>query len=76
MLPNYTESPYEILSIIKNFKIPIICLQEINFSIEPKSFIQVSNLADNGFGEHIRKYGNPKIWDPSQSLNEAKIKKF
>ena len=36
--------------------------------------MQVSNLSDNGFGEHIEKYGNPKIWYPSQSLSEEKIK--
>tara|TARA_B100000524_G_scaffold228476_1_gene121069 strand:- start:242 stop:553 length:312 start_codon:yes stop_codon:yes gene_type:complete len=61
---------------IKNYKIPMICLTRNNFSKEPKSFIQASNLADNGFGEHIKKYGNPKIWYPCQSLNETKIKKI
>ena len=73
---SYIERPYEILSMIKNYKIPLICLTRNNFSKEPKSFIQVSNLADNGFGEHIKEYGNPKIWYPSQLLNETKIKKI
>ena len=71
---NYTESPYEILSLIEGFNIPMVCLTRNNFSINPKSFVQVSNLSDNGFGEHIEKYGNPKIWYPSQSLSEEKIK--
>ena len=73
---NYIENPYKILSMIKNYKIPMICLTRNNFSKEPKSFIQASNLADNGFGEHIKEYGNPKIWYPCQSLNETKIKKI
>ena len=73
---NYIERPYEILSMIKNHNIPMVCLTRNNFSKEPKSFIQASNLADNGFGEHIKEYGNPKIWYPSQLLNETKIKKI
>ena len=44
---------------IKDFKIPMVCLTRNNFSINPKPFVQVSNLSDNGFGEHIEKYGNP-----------------
>lgn len=71
---NYTESPYKILSMIKDYKVPMVCLTRNNFSTNPKPFVQVSNLSDNGFGEHIEKYGNPKIWYPSQSLSEEKIK--
>ena len=71
---NYIQSPYKILSIIEDYKIPMVCLTRNNFSKKPKSFVQVSNLSDNGFGEHIEKYGNPKIWYPSQSLSEEKIK--
>ena len=33
-------------------------------------------MKDNGFGEHIKKYGNQKIWYPCKSLNETKIKKI
>tara|TARA_A100001388_G_C28767866_1_gene501883 strand:- start:1119 stop:1916 length:798 start_codon:yes stop_codon:yes gene_type:complete len=71
---NYIENPYEILSMIKDLKISIVSLTRNNFSINPKSFVQVSNLSDNGFGIHIEQYGNPRVWYPSQSLSEEKIK--
>ncbi len=71
---NYVEEPYEILRKIVDKKIPFICLTRNNFSRNPKSFIQVSNLSDNGFGEHIKEYGNPLIWYPAQTLSEKKIK--
>ncbi len=71
---NYVGRPYEILSKVVNKRIPFICLTRNNFSNSPKSFIQVSNLSDNGFGEHIQEYGNPLIWYPSQTLSEKKIK--
>ena len=59
---------------IKDLKISIVSLTRNNFSINPKSFVQVSNLSDNGFGIHIEQYGNPRVWYPSQSLSEEKIK--
>ena len=71
---NYTERPYEILKKVVKKGIPYVCLTRNNFSINPKSFIQVSNLSDNGFGKHITDYGNPLIWYPSQTLSEKKIK--
>ena len=71
---NYLESPYELLSLVEKNKVPFICLTRNNFSLNPKPFIQVSNLSDNGNGEHLECYGNQKIWYPSQSINEEKIK--
>jgi len=71
---NYTESPYDILNKVVDIGIPYVCLTRNNFSSNPKSFIQVSNLSENGFGKHIKDYGNPLIWYPSQTLSEDKIK--
>ena len=49
-------------------------MADLNFSINPQPFIQVSNLSDNGFGEHLEKFGNPKVWYPSQTISENKVK--
>jgi len=71
---NYIENPYDFLSLIDKFKLPLICLTRNNFSLKPQPFIQLSNLSDNGFGEHLEKFGNPKVWYPSQTINEKKVK--
>tara|TARA_B100000212_G_C27327655_1_gene513124 strand:- start:40 stop:831 length:792 start_codon:yes stop_codon:yes gene_type:complete len=73
---NYIEDPYEILKKVVNKLIPCVCLTRNNFSIHPKPFIQVSNLSENGLGEHINDYGNPLIWYPSQTLCEKTIKEI
>ena len=71
---NYLENPYDMLSFVEKFRLPLICLTRNNFSLKPKPFIQVSNLSENGFGEHLEKFGNPKVWYPSQTINEKKVK--
>ena len=71
---NYLEDPYSLLKLVANSKLPLICLTRNNFSVNPQPFIQVSNLSDNGFGEHLEKFGNPKIWYPSQTISESKVK--
>lgn len=71
---NYLENPFYTLSLVKDYKLPYICLTRNNFSINPQPFIQVSNLSDNGFGEHLEKFGNPKVWYPSQTISENKVK--
>ena len=47
---NYLENPYDLLSLIDKFRLPLICLTRNNFSFKPQPFIQVSNLSENGFG--------------------------
>ena len=71
---NYLANPYDMLSLVEKFKLPLICLTRNNFALKPHPFIQVSNLSENGFGEHLEKYGNPKVWYPSQTINEKKVK--
>ena len=71
---NYIEEPYKLLAIVEKYKIPLVCLTRNNFSLNPKPFIQVSNLSDNGFGDHIDNYGNPNIYYPSQTIDEKEIK--
>ena len=71
---NYVENPYEILKKVINRVIPYVCLTRNNFSRNPKPFIQVSNLSENGLGYHINDYGNPLVWYPSQTLCEKTIK--
>ena len=73
---NYVENPYKILKKVVNKLIPYVCLTRNNFSRNPKSFIQVSNLSENGLGDHINDYGNPLIWYPSQTLCEKTIKEI
>ena len=73
---NYIPKPYELLLKVAERKVPLICLTRNNFSKNPSVFVQVSNLSENGFGNHIRKYGNPLIWYPSQTLFENQIKKI
>jgi len=71
---NYIQKPYDVLFSVVKKKVPLICLTRNNFSSNPSAFIQVSNLSDNGFGNHIRKYGDPQIWYPCQTISEKKIK--
>ncbi len=71
---NYIEEPYKLLSLVERHKVPLVCLTRNNFSLNPKPFIQVSKLSDNGFGDHLENYGNPNIWYPSQTINEKEIK--
>ena len=71
---NYLENPYEMLTLVEKFRLPLICLTRNNFSLKPHLFIQVSNLSENGFGEHLEKFGNPKVWYPSQTIDEKKVK--
>ena len=71
---NYLENPYDLLSLVDKFRLPLICLTRNNFSFKSQPFIQVSNLSENGFGEHLEKFGNPKVWYPSQTINEKKVK--
>ncbi len=71
---NYTKNPYGVLSSIAKAKIPMICLTRNNFSENPRPFIQLSNLSDNGVGNHLEKYKESEVWYPAQSLSEFKIK--
>ena len=41
---NYIEEPDKLLAIVEKYKIPLVCLTRNNFSLNPKLFIQVSNL--------------------------------
>ena len=73
---NYISNPYQVLSFIANKKVPLVCLTRNNFSKYPKAFVQLSDLADNGLGNHFNKYGNPLIWYPTQTLCENTIKEI
>ncbi len=71
---NYIPNPYDVLLSIAKKKVTLICLTRNIFSSNPKAFIQVSDLSENGLGEHLDEYGNPLIWYPSQTLCENEIK--
>lgn len=73
---HYLEEPLKFLKLIAKEYIPIVALSRNNFSKSSYVFAQATPLSWQGLGNHIEKYGNPKIYYPNTPLRKKDIIKI